>query len=215
MNKAERVLMLFWQLYNGRKVNKPAFCIEMEVEPRTFDRYIEGIRNFLSECYTGQEILFDRRDRSYFMTGATRKSLTGVEYTAIVTVLKGSMAFGKEETEGLIRSLGAVTEGYNEAARDGAGNREECLDGGMRKKPMLKMQWDLFQCIKRKTVIRFRYEERGEEGWVEAVPKGVRYEDGELKLRAFHIRKGKEEGYCIEGIESFEIIKSMTGQEGF
>lgn len=77
MDKVERVLMLFWQLYSGMRVSKATFCFEMDITPRTFDRDIEAIRNFLSDGYLGQEVVFDRMSNTYRMTGSIKKNVDG------------------------------------------------------------------------------------------------------------------------------------------
>ncbi len=68
MDKVTRVLMLFYRLSRGEKINKENFCLEYEVNPRTFDRDIEDIRLFLSELYTCSELIFDRNSNSYLIT---------------------------------------------------------------------------------------------------------------------------------------------------
>lgn len=214
MNKAERVLILFWRLYNGIKISKPAFCLEMEVDARTFDRYIGAIRNFLSEIYAGQEVVFDRMDHTYSMTGAARRALTEVEYTAIATILRGSGALGKDEMGGLLRSLADVA-GYKdrsageERLQAGAG-----MSGMASKRPMLKIQWDLSQCIERRVAIRLHYIGSDEmEACIKVIPKEVYYADGELRLRAFCLETGSDGEYQVEGVRSFEILRGLTDQE--
>ena len=67
MNKASRVLMLYIRLAAGEKVNKAAFCNEMQCQPRSFDRDIEDIRIFLSDTFELAEIIYDWKERAYYM----------------------------------------------------------------------------------------------------------------------------------------------------
>lgn len=214
MEKVERVLTLFWQLYKGTRINKASFCFEMNVAPRTFDRDIEDIRIFLSENYSGQDIIFDRISNTYYMTGVTNKVLTEVEYTAIIAILLGSRALRRDEMEGFIRTLGKMTE------RLGSGTENEIkqmcrqYNGDIHKNAILKMQWDLFQCIKRRLVIRIQYlDESYREGEkAEVVPYRIFFVGNSFKLEAIDLEGGTNE-YCVERIESFEIIRSLNSQE--
>lgn len=49
----------------------------MKINRRTFDRDIEDIRAFFSEMYTGEEVVYDRNEDSYYM----KKSSIGVART--------------------------------------------------------------------------------------------------------------------------------------
>ena len=213
MDKTERVLVLFWRLYNGARISKPTFCLEMGIDARTFDRYIGVVRNFLAEIYAGQEIVFDRMDHTYLMTGATRRVLTEVEYTAIATILKGSGALGEDGMGGLLRSLGDVA-GYK-----GRPPGEDLLGGSpgtgrmAHKRPMLKMQWDLSQCIGPGVAIRLHLiEDDGREACIAVLPKEVYYGDGELRLKATCLGTGRDVGYRVEKIRSFEILRGSAGE---
>ena len=59
MDKVGRVLLLFWQLYCGKRISKEAFCLEMDIDRRTFDRDIAAVRDFLAEIYSGHETAFE------------------------------------------------------------------------------------------------------------------------------------------------------------
>lgn len=216
MNKAERVLTLFWQLYSGKRISKEAFCMDMNVDTRTFDRYIEAIRNFLSEVYAGQEIVFDRKDKCYLMTGVTRKALTEVEYTAIAAILGGSQALRKDEMGGLMKSLAGVAECKDQRLK------QDFLDMSSHERqlhqvPILKMQWDLFKCIERGLLIRLHFRGDCEQGGGKnrdegVLPRRVYYENGYFKLKAVALEGGESE-YWIDEIESFDIVRELTEQE--
>ena len=68
MDKITRVLLLFYRLSRGEKINKSNCCIEFKITGRTFDRDIEDIRLFLSELYTSSELVFDRTNNCYSIT---------------------------------------------------------------------------------------------------------------------------------------------------
>lgn len=73
MDKVTRVLLLFYHLSRGERVNKSNFCLEYKITGRTFDRDVEDIRLFLSELYTSSELVFDRATNSYIITNLFTK----------------------------------------------------------------------------------------------------------------------------------------------
>lgn len=68
MDKATRVLILFYDLIQGKSVNKHAFIEKYELNERSFERDIKTLRNFLMEVYIGSEIVFDRRENTYYLS---------------------------------------------------------------------------------------------------------------------------------------------------
>ena len=47
--------------------------MEYEIEEWTFDRYITDIRNLLSENFSLQEVMYDRKRDSYFLKNPNLK----------------------------------------------------------------------------------------------------------------------------------------------
>ena len=107
-DKNTRILSLYHQLCNGISVNKEAFCVEHGITGRTFDRDIEDIRLFLSENYFFEEIRFDRRSNSYYITGNHLEYLDRMEVAIMAKVLLSSKAFRRDEMDGLLHSLFSV-----------------------------------------------------------------------------------------------------------
>ncbi len=216
MDKVGRVLGLFWQLYNGLKINKDSFCLEMGIDKRTFERDIEDIRNFLSEMYIGQDISYDRRSNVYYMTGTIKRLLTEVEYTAIITILLGSRGLRKDEMEGLVHSLERVSEHVGLPAY---GSEKEIYGKYQENLPvnaLLKMQWDLYQCIKRHLVIRIHYLESdicNNETEEEVIPKAVFFDDNHFMLKALRLQTYADEKYYVEQIQGFEVLRAVSLQE--
>ena len=77
IDKVTRILILYSRLIEGRKIEKKTFCEDMKINRRTFDRDIEDIRACFSEMYTGEEVVYDRNEDSYYM----KKSSIGVART--------------------------------------------------------------------------------------------------------------------------------------
>lgn len=68
MDKTNRVLLLFYHLSRGERINKFSFCEEYQISERTFDRDVDAIRNFLSSIYTSSELLYSQETRSYYIS---------------------------------------------------------------------------------------------------------------------------------------------------
>ena len=51
-------------------MNKFQFCMETGCSLRAFDRDVEDIRLYLSDSFSGSEILCDRKDNEYFMSNS-------------------------------------------------------------------------------------------------------------------------------------------------
>lgn len=85
MDKATRVLILFYNLIQGKSVNKHAFIEKYELNERSFERDIKTLRNFLMEMHIASEIVFDRRENTYYLLSWEKNKFTSIE------VITGSM----------------------------------------------------------------------------------------------------------------------------
>ena len=75
------------------------------------------------------------------------------------------------------------------------------------------MQWDLSQCIGQGVAIRLHLiEDDGREACIAVLPKEVYYGDGELRLKATCLGTGRDVGYRVEKIRSFEILRGSAGE---
>lgn len=104
-DKNTRLLMLYDALLNGNGVDKNAFSMEHGINERSFDRDIEDIRLFLSESYSGEDLYFDRRDNSYFLSGSRPKYMDRMEAVVISKIILESGLLRKDEMCGLLESV--------------------------------------------------------------------------------------------------------------
>ena len=108
--------MLYDALLNGSSVDKKTFSMEHGIDERSFDRDIEDIRLFLSESFSGYELLFDRITNTYYLTGNRPKYMDRMEATVISKILLESGLLRKDEMQGLLDSIiSSVTERDAEA----------------------------------------------------------------------------------------------------
>lgn len=110
MDKATRVLILYHQLLSGQMIDKVTYSLEHGINERTFDRDIETIRLFLKDIYSGDQVLFDRENNTYYLSGKRPKCIDRMDATIISKILLESKTLRKDEMNGLIDIvLSAVT----------------------------------------------------------------------------------------------------------
>ena len=108
--------MLYDALLNGSGIDKKTFSMEHGIDERSFDRDIEDIRLFLSESFSGCELLFDRITNTYYLTGSRPKYMDRMEATVISKILLESGLLRNDEMQGLLDSIiSSVTERDAEA----------------------------------------------------------------------------------------------------
>ena len=101
--------MLYDAMLNGG-VSKKAFSLEHGINERSFDRDVEDIRLFLSESYSCEELLFDREDNTYSLSGSRAQYMDRMEATIIAKIMLESGVLRKDEMFGLLETLlSAVT----------------------------------------------------------------------------------------------------------
>lgn len=201
MDKITRILRLYAQLAQGKKVNKANFCIETGCMERSFDRDIEDIRLYLADFFCGQELVYDRTENAYYFTNSGRYILEPEEYLFIERVLVDSDLLIPAEMQELLLHIASNT------TRPGMLEkhcRELCLPDkeSLVKENTLKMFYDMQRVIDGKKVIRFLYE--GDDGKTlehEVIPYRLAYEDGIIKVitesKTFDLKKINS--FCIVG----------------
>ena len=215
MDKEDRVLMLFWQLYNGRAVNRNSFCFETGIDSRTFDRDIADIRNFLADIYSGQELIFDRRTHTYRISGIVQQALSEVELTAVITILIGAKALRADELKGLTAALGQATESVNPEIKKELARMLGQYTEDESHSAILKMQWDLFQCIKKRLLIEMQYMNRsGSRDTQRVIPLELYFENQHFFLKAVCMHGNRNpEIYLVDRIAEFKVIRGLNAKE--
>lgn len=105
MDKATRVLILFYDLIQGKSVNKHAFIEKYELNERSFERDIKTLRNFLMEMHIASEIVFDRRENTYYLSSWEKNKFTSVEVITLLKILLGTRALNKKEMQMVVNSI--------------------------------------------------------------------------------------------------------------
>lgn len=158
-DKVTRILMLYTRLMAGGKIHKVSFCIETEIDRRTFDRDIEDIRLFLSESFSGKELVYDRNKESYYLERSyQQKALSGMEITMLLESIRAGNCLREDEYGGLIDSLVKAGEiSKQKVIQEIAQRYIRKYSTEKKKDAIMKMQWDLQQCIAERDMIKLRF----------------------------------------------------------
>lgn len=203
MDKVSRVLMMHFRLSEGEKIYKKPFCTEMEIGPRTFERDIEDIRLFLNECYLGNELLYDREEDAYRLKPFYRqKSLSAMEISFLLEMLNSCRVLRKDEYQGLVSNLLGTSEPgrreYLEKLVNFYGKKYERQE---KDNLLMKMQWDLQQCIAERDKIRILLKNKREQP---VSPVGLQIYKEEMYLFAYD-EKENLEVFQVKEIRSFRL----------
>ena len=218
-DKITRILILFYRLSKGEYIDKTAFAAEHNITERSFDRDVEDIRIFLSEIYTKNELLFDKARNGYFITGRHQIDFSGVEIVALLKILISSRAFRKDEMVGLVSAIVSLVPADKKANISQLLCSElESYISPQHNKAILKIHWDVEQCILRHQIIELNYyKANGEQVRRRVLPISIVFSEHYFYLVAF--RDNEEYDYPaffrLDRIESFLLTKDKYPQKLF
>lgn len=158
VGKVDRVLKIYDKLISGEIINKKELADEFNVNLRTIQRDIEDIRNYLSDNYEAENILYDYKQNGYYLDGNKKEILSTVEIFSIIKILLESRAFCKEEMQGIVNSIFSyIPKLETKTIKSLVLNELYHFQPVTHEKPMLKMIWDLGQCILKKEAIEIEF----------------------------------------------------------
>lgn len=215
MDKITRLLLLYSKLIQGEKINKTMFCMEADCLTRSFDRDIEDIRLYLSDAFSSKELLYNRQENAYYMSGGYRTAIEPMEYLFIERILLDASILRQDELIGLLSHLFSNIENPGILLNYQKTSSEQ-YDEPLHQKAILKMHGDLVTTIKNYSVIKMRYikMDRSE---IErtVIPCSIKYDLGYMYLIAF--REGLEEKYPayfrLDRIYSFFVERGQYRNE--
>lgn len=211
IDKVTRILMMYSRLLEGGKIYKKTFCEDMGINRRTFDRDIEDVRLFLSEAYVGYDLIYDRQDESYHLENYHQQiPLSPMEVSFLMIMTKSEQILRKDEYTQLVSNI----------IRTGTWNKQEMLTKISlndidtypqqgKKEALLKMQWDLQQCINERDVIRILLSDKNQKV---VSPLALWILDGELYLIGYGAAK-KTEAVLVREIEFFRMEQKKFSKE--
>lgn len=107
--KMERILSMYTTLMEGGFLYKAQEAEKYGVSPRSIQRDIDEIRNFLSQNVKDAGIIntveYDRTKDAYHLVQASKMKFTNSEILAICKILLDSRAFTKKEMDSMLQRL--------------------------------------------------------------------------------------------------------------
>lgn len=200
VDKITRILKLYNSFLEGNEINKIEYMMENDISSRAFDRDIQDIRNFLSDIYSNNEIVFDYYSKSYKYTGDKNFKLNSAVTQALIRILLGCGCFRKDELIGMINQLKLVSEDISTMQLNDLFNYDK-----KNKYALLKLIGDLELVITRKNIISLVIRSNGEKMVVK--PNNLIYLNNEFYLECKLNIEGKKLKINLNDIICFEIIK--------
>lgn len=214
-DKITRVLSLYTKLLNGEPVDKVWFCFEHNITERSFDRDIEDIRLYLSDSFSGTELLYDRTDKKYRLSGERPRFLDKLYVEVVLKILLSSGAFRRDEMEGLVDNiLSAVTPSNRKFIRKAL--YTDCLDYHTRtENAILKILGDLYEVLNTHSdvvLILTTGKEKTQSIW--AAPLEIKLEDSTFYLVVSLDRQlNQVQRFPLDAIYGFKKLDTFYSQE--
>lgn len=210
LGKVNRILKIYDKLINGESINKKELANELDVNIRTIQRDIEDIRNYLANNYDMENIIYDYKNNVYYLEKNKQRTLTTIQIFSMIKILLESRAFCKDEMKGIIDSIFSyVPKIESKEIKSLVLNELYHFQPLTHEKPILKLIWDLGECILKKEIIKIDfYKVSGEKGERTVYPLAVVFSEYYFYLVA-KIKDSKYENpafFRIDRIENFKKI---------
>lgn len=166
-SKNQRILDIYARLCEGKIIQKDTEAQAFGVDARSIQRDIDDIRSFLSEYqqeHTSdtREIIYDRTQRGFVMTGLTDKIMTNSEILAVSKILLESRAFTKKEISRILNKMisGCVPLQNMKLVSNLIANEKHHYIELHNKTAVQDILWDIGQDIKKNNLIEITYEKQ-------------------------------------------------------
>lgn len=217
MDKVSRILRLFHSLIQGQKLNKADFAKSNNISERSVDRDIEDIRYYLSEIHSNAEVLFNKSENAYYLSGWSNYKFSSIEVITILKVLIGSKVLRKDEMQGIMRSVRMMLDPT--ARREAVNSVYAEVDNYISPthgKAILKMLEDLNRVISKRLKIDLHYiKGNGEQVTKRVLPLIFIFSDFYFYLIAFIDGAGYKYPafFRVDRIESFNVTDEQYSEE--
>ena len=210
MNQSSRVLTLFCRLLRRERLQMENVALEYDTTTRSIQRDFNTIRKVLSDLHADEELLYDRIDKSYYLSHGVQGTFNSMDIMMLLKIVIGSRALRQDELMGLVNSMRSLLP-YRDrrelhcAIEDELRNYIEPLHH----KSIIKMQWDLNHCIVEHKKIRLLYTKLDDSKVKRNVlPVSIVFSEFYFYLVAFREDEAYEYPafFRIDRIESFKIL---------
>ena len=162
-DKIQRILGIYTKLMDGKTVNKQEIAACYNVHPRSIQRDIKDITDFLErdELNTGvfNSVIYDKNADGYRLQYENIYKLSPQQILAICKILLDSRAFVKEEMTEIIDKLihSSVIKDDQPQVEKLIQNEEEHYVELQHKTRFLNKMWDIGQAIQNQNYIEIEY----------------------------------------------------------
>lgn len=162
-DKIQRILGIYTKLMDGKTVNKQEIAARYNVHPRSIQRDIKDITDFLErdELNTGvfNSVIYDKNADGYRLQYENIYKLSPQQILAICKILLDSRAFVKEEMTEIIDKLihSSVVKDDQPQVEKLIQNEEEHYVELQHKTHFLNKMWDIGQAIQNQNYIEIEY----------------------------------------------------------
>ncbi|MBR5800843.1 MAG: WYL domain-containing protein [Lachnospiraceae bacterium] len=224
--KNNRILAIYSKLMNGQVVNKAELAQIYGVNPKSIQRDLEDIRNFLDNQIVEEgipnQLIYDHKQKGYRLEQSNHVKLSNDEILAVSKILLDSRAFTKKEMMSILDKLveSCVPKKNQKLVNELIANERFHYIEPHHHKVFMDKMMVLGQAIKESKVIRIKYTKMKDKAKVERrlEPLAIMFSEYYFYLVGFiqGIDKEKEFEnandpfptiYRIDRIEDLEILE--------
>ena len=160
-NRAVRILDLYERLIKGEYISKAEMVSNYEIAPKTAQRDIDELRNYIAEKHKFEveaAIAYDRSKNAYYLVKHEREWFTNQEILAMSKILLESRAFAKGELKILMdKLLLQVIPKDKKVVEQIIRSEHACYVPLKHNKNLFAVLWDLSQSIVARKMVKFAY----------------------------------------------------------
>ena len=160
-NRAVRILDLYERLIKGEYISKAEMVSNYEIAPKTAQRDIDELRNYIAEKHKFEveaAIAYDRSKNAYYLVKHEREWFTNQEILAMSKILLESRAFAKGELKILMdKLLLQVIPKDKKVVEQIIRSEHACYVPLKHNKELFTVLWDLSQSIVERKLVKFAY----------------------------------------------------------
>lgn len=218
--KDDRVLSLYARLQKGDVIRKAEEAQRFGVTEKSIQRDLDTVRDFLASEYTGQTVVYDKRQNGYRIDSQTGK-LSNSEILAVCKILLESRSLPKADMNALLDKLLAccVPEQNKKKVSALIGNEKLHYIEPHHGVSVLDRLWEIGTAVQEQRVMKITYEKLKNHEVVQRTiePVGIMFSEYYFYLTAFIRDIDKEQAfenandlyptiYRIDRIKQYEIM---------
>lgn len=193
-------------------MNKKELSEKFGVNIRTIQRDLDEIRNYLADNFENEELIYDYEKKGYRIKSENCEIISSIEIFAFIKILIESRAFCKAEMEGLLNSIiSIVGKQEQKIIKNLVKNEIFHFQPLSHNKAILKIMWDIGQCILRKEIIEIKFKKMNGEYKKRIVyPLAIVFSEFYFYMVA-QIKEYEDREpafFRLDRIESFKMINS-------